>query len=37
MGLSVQRIMTELPKVGFEDEIWAEFLRGNALRVLGLS
>ena len=28
--------MTEMPKVGFKDEVWPRFLRGNALRVLGL-
>jgi hypothetical protein len=36
MGLSLERIMTEMPKVGFKDEVWPKFLRGNALRVLGL-
>jgi hypothetical protein len=36
MGLSLERIMTELPAVGFKDEVWPRFLRGNALRVLGL-
>ena len=36
MGLSLQRIMTEMPNVGFKDEVWSKFLRGNALRVLGL-
>jgi hypothetical protein len=28
--------MTELPAVGFKDEVWPKFLRTNALRVLGL-
>jgi predicted TIM-barrel fold metal-dependent hydrolase len=37
MGLSLQRIMTELPSVGFKDEVWPKFLRGNAERVLGLA
>jgi len=37
MGLSLQRIMKEMPGVGFKDEVWPKFLRGNALRVLGLS
>jgi uncharacterized protein len=36
MGLSLERIMTELPDVGFNDEVWPKFLRTNALRVLGL-
>jgi predicted TIM-barrel fold metal-dependent hydrolase len=36
MGLSLERIMTELPDVGFADEVWPKFLRTNALRVLGL-
>jgi len=36
MGLSLERIMTEMPNVGFKDEVWPKFLRDNALRVLGL-
>jgi uncharacterized protein len=36
MGLSLERIMNELPGVGFKDEVWPKFLRANALRVLGL-
>jgi predicted TIM-barrel fold metal-dependent hydrolase len=36
MGLSIERIMTEMPAVGFKDDVWPKFLRGNALRVLGL-
>ncbi len=36
MGLSLERIMTELPDVGFDDDVWPKFLRGNAARVLGL-
>ena len=36
MGLSLERIMTELTGVGFKDEVWPKFLRTNALRVLGL-
>jgi predicted TIM-barrel fold metal-dependent hydrolase len=36
MGLSLERIASELPLVGFKDEIWPKFLRTNALRVLGL-
>jgi len=37
MGLSLERIMTEMTNVGFKDEVWPKFLRTNALRVLGLS
>jgi len=37
MGLSLERIMTEMPLVGFKDEVWPKFLRGNAERVLGLA
>jgi uncharacterized protein len=37
MGLSLERIMSELPAVGFKDEVWPKFLRGNAERVLGLA
>jgi uncharacterized protein len=36
MGLSLERIATELQNVGFKDEVWPKFLRTNALRVLGL-
>ena len=36
MGLSIERVMTELPNVGFKDDVWPKFLRTNALRVLGL-
>ena len=36
MGLSLERIMTEMAGVGFADEVWPKFLRTNALRVLGL-
>jgi predicted TIM-barrel fold metal-dependent hydrolase len=34
--LSLERIMTEMPKVGFKDAVWPKFLRENALRVLKL-
>jgi uncharacterized protein len=37
MGLALGRIMTEMPNVGFKDEVWPKFLRENALRVLGVS
>ena len=36
MGLSLERIMTDMPGVGFKDEVWPKFLRDNAMRVLGL-
>jgi predicted TIM-barrel fold metal-dependent hydrolase len=37
MGLSLERIMAELPNLPFRDDVWPKFLRENALRVLGLS
>jgi uncharacterized protein len=37
MGLSLERIMTEMPTVPFRDEVWPKFLRENALKVLGLN
>jgi hypothetical protein len=36
MGLSLERIMTEMVDLPLRDEVWPKFLRGNALRVLGL-
>ena len=36
MGLSLERIMTDMVSVGFKDEVWPKFLRGNAMRVLKL-
>jgi predicted TIM-barrel fold metal-dependent hydrolase len=36
MGLSLERIMTEMPNVPFKDDVWPKFLRTNARRVLGL-
>lgn len=36
MGLSLERIMTEMPDVPLKDEVWPKFLRTNALRVLGI-
>lgn len=35
-GLSLERIFSELPDVGFRDHVWAPFLRDNARRVFGL-
>jgi len=36
MGLSVERIMTDMKDVPFRDHVWEKFLRGNAAKVLGL-
>ncbi len=36
MGLSLERIFEELPKVSFRDEVWPKFLRENAMRVFNL-
>jgi predicted TIM-barrel fold metal-dependent hydrolase len=36
MGLSLERIFDELPRVGFNDDVWPKFLRGNAARILGV-
>ncbi len=36
MGLSLERIMTDMPGVGFRDEVWPKFLRDNARKVLKL-
>lgn len=36
MGLSLERIFSELPQVGFKDDVWPKFLRHNAARVLGI-
>ena len=33
MGLSLERIFSELPNVPLKDEVWPKFLRENALRV----
>ena len=35
-GLSLERIMTEMPNVPFRDEVWPKFLRENAMRVFKL-
>jgi predicted TIM-barrel fold metal-dependent hydrolase len=34
MGLSMERIMTDMPAVPFKDEVWPKFLYGNAARIL---
>jgi hypothetical protein len=36
MGLSLERIMTEMRDVQLKDAVWPRFLRTNALRVLGI-
>jgi predicted TIM-barrel fold metal-dependent hydrolase len=36
MGLSIERIMTEMRDVPFRDHVWPKFLRDNAARVLKL-
>jgi len=36
MGLSLERIFSELENVPFKDEVWPKFLRTNALKLLGL-
>lgn len=36
MGLTLDRIFSELPAVPFKDHVWPRFLRDNAVRVLGL-
>ncbi len=36
MGISLERIMTEMPQVPFRDNVWPKFLRENAMRVLKL-
>ena len=36
MGLSLERIMRELPDVPLKDEVWPKFLRENAIRVFDL-
>jgi len=34
MGLSLERIFSDMPQVPFRDEVWPKFLSGNARRVL---
>jgi uncharacterized protein len=36
MGLSLERIFSDLPHVPFKDDVWPKFLSGNARRVLKL-
>ena len=37
MGLSLERIMTDMQSAPFKDEVWPKFLRDNAKKVLGLA
>jgi predicted TIM-barrel fold metal-dependent hydrolase len=36
MGLSLDRIMSEMDAVPFHDDVWPKFLYENAARVLGV-
>jgi uncharacterized protein len=36
MGLSLERIFSDMPHVPLKDEVWPKFLYGNAARILGL-
>jgi uncharacterized protein len=36
MGLSLERIFSDMPSVAFKDEVWPKFLRDNAVRLFGL-
>jgi predicted TIM-barrel fold metal-dependent hydrolase len=36
MGLSLERIFSEMPNVPFRDHVWPKFLRDNAIRVFNL-
>jgi hypothetical protein len=36
MGLTLERIWTEMPDVQFRDHVWPKFLRENAIRVFKL-
>ncbi len=35
-GLSVERLMTEMPNVPLKDHVWPKFLRENAMRVFNI-
>lgn len=37
MGLSIERIMTDMTDVPFRDHVWPKFLGGNAKRLLGIT
>ena len=36
MGLSLDRIMSDMQAVPFKDHVWPKFLRDNAVKVYGL-
>ena len=36
MGLSLDRIFSDMPNVPFKDDVWPKFLRDNAIKVFGL-
>ena len=36
MGLTLERIFDEMPKVPLKDEVWNKFLFENAIRVFNL-
>ena len=36
MGLTLERIFTDMPKVAFRDHVWPLFLRDNAMRIFKL-
>ena len=36
MGLTLERIFTEMPNVPFRDDVWPKFLRENAVKLLKL-
>ena len=36
MGLSLDRILADMPDVTFRDKVWGDFLYGNAARLFGL-
>ncbi len=37
MGLSLERIMTDMKSVPFKETVWPKFLRDNARKVLKLN
>ena len=34
MGLSLERIMSDMVDVPFKEDVWPKFLRGNAAKIL---
>ncbi|RYE39220.1 MAG: amidohydrolase [Hyphomicrobiales bacterium] len=36
MGMSLERIMSDMENVPFKDDVWPKFLRGNAMKLFGL-